>query len=72
MKITMDRLLLLLNRLNPVKNIDSIFLKIWYRLDFLKDEKDGQIAKENICSFGAIKSKLNFMIILLKMEKTSK
>lgn len=62
MKITM-------NRLNPVKNIDSVFLKIWYRLDFLNNVKDGQIAKENV---DLLLSKLDFMIVLLKMEKTSK
>lgn len=61
MKITM-------NRLNPVKNIDSVFLKIWYMLDFLNNVKDGQIAKENV----DLLSKLDFMIVLLKMEKTSK
>lgn len=62
MKITM-------NRLNPVKNIDSVFLKIWYMLDFLNNVKDGQIAKENV---DLLLSKLDFMIVLLKMEKTSK
>ena len=62
MKITM-------NRLNPVKNIDSVFLKISNRLDFLNNVKDGQIAKENV---DLLLSKLDFMIVLLKMEKTSK